>query len=311
MRNEIYRRELNWIENLSLALSVFAANISAVIRVMVIVFLPISLLEVIISERLLNAMTIFQQVMETMSHMTTAQQSEQILQVVMQMLTNDLLLGAISLFLQPVGIIAIAKVVKQYVDGEEIAFSKALSEAFSCMPAILLTGVIYGVLILLGGLVIIPGVYYGIAWCFYLFCIGLREKSGMEALCYSKGLVKGKWLRTFVYLLALSAISLLWNSAFELLYAFAPEGTVTDVMYHFLCYFSAAFVAVGECLLFLNREAVADGACVFGTGYVNDFASAEKEDTPAEPVEGTVDGVSEEETEEVSLLEEKSENEHK
>jgi hypothetical protein len=56
---------------------------------------------------------------------------------------------------------------------------------------------------------------------------------------------------------------------------------------------------------------VAEGACVFGTGFVDDFSSAD--DVPAEPVEGTVDGVAEEKTEEIiGLLENKNdENENK
>ena len=85
---------------------------------------------------------------------------------------------------------------------------------------------------------------------------------------------------------------------------------MANVMYQFLCYISVGFVAVGECLLYLNRKAVADGACVFGTAFVDDVASAKE--MPAEPVEGTVDGAAEEKTEEVvGLLENKEENENK
>ena len=84
---------------------------------------------------------------------------------------------------------------------------------------------------------------------------------------------------------------------------------MADVLYQFLCYISVGFVAVGECLLYLNRKAVAEGACVFGTAFVDDVTS----DVAAEPVEGTVDGVAEEKTEEViGLLENKNdENENK
>ena len=84
-----------------------------------------------------------------------------------------------------------------------------------------------------------------------------------------------------------------------------------DLVYQFLSYISVGFVAVGECLLYLNRKAVAEGACVFDTDFVNAYAARE-EDLLAEPVEGTVDGVTDDPTEETSLLEEKKEeNEHK
>ena len=51
-------------------------------------------------------------------------------------------------------------------------------------------------------------------------------------------------------------------------------------VYQFLCYFSAAFVTVGEALLFLNREAVTYGIP----------AEPAAEDAPAESVTGTVEG---------------------
>ena len=104
---------------------------------------------------------------------------------------------------------------------------------------------------------------------------------------------------------------MLWNTAFDFLCGFMGEGLKRDLFYQFLCYISVGFTAVGECLLYLNRKAVAEGACVFGTAFVDDITPAS--DVPAEPVEGTVDGVEEEKTEEIAgLLEDKKdENENK
>ena len=104
---------------------------------------------------------------------------------------------------------------------------------------------------------------------------------------------------------------MLWNTAFGAICSIMGDTLQADLFYQFLCYFAVGFSAVGECLLYLNRKAVADGACVFGTGFVDDFASAD--DMPAEPVEGTVDGFEEEKAEEtMGLLEEKTEeNENK
>ena len=140
-----------------------------------------------------------------------------------------------------------------------MSFGTALSEAFTMMPTIVITGIIYGVMIFLGSIVIVPGVYYSIAWGLYLYAIGLSGQKGWDALRYSKGLVKGRWWRTFGYMWLLSIIAMLWNSAFELIYTFAPDGIASDILYHFLCYFSAAFVAVGETLLFINREGITYG----------------------------------------------------
>lgn len=284
MRNEIYNREWRWIEQLSAAFHVFSANISSVIKVMAIIFLPISLLQVIIGDRMMSAYTVFQQL--TQMDIAAINQSE-LLTTAYHVLLNYGLLLMVTLFLEPVGIIAIAKVVKQYIDGKEVSMGQALSEAFSLMPTIIVTGIIYGVLVFLGSIVIVPGVYFSIAWGFYLFCIGLSGKKGWAALKYSKELVKGKWWRTFAYLWLLSIVAMLWDSVFQLIYVFVPAGTASDILYQFLCYFSLAFVTVGETLLFINREAI-----TFGVRPAVDAPVAEipEENRPLESVEGTVEG---------------------
>lgn len=287
MRNEIYNREWRWIEQLSAAFHVFSANIGSVLKVMAVIFLPISLVGVMISDRMVTAYTLFQQLVQAGNAATVHVDASLLMDTTYQILINYGLLYMVSLFLEPVGVIAIAKMVKQYIDGKEISMGEALSEAFSLMPTIIVTGIIYGVLIFLGSMIIIPGIYFSIAWGFYLFGIGLSGKKGWDALKYSKSLVKGKWWRTFGYLWLLSIIAILWNSVFDLICGFAPTGIITDLLYHFLCYFSAAFVAVGETLLFINREAI-----TYGVGPTVDAPTGETHggEMPVEPVEGTVEG---------------------
>lgn len=308
MKNQIYNRELNWTELVATAMHIFAATFGSFVKVLMFIFLPISLLEGVI----LGRMTATSAAIDGISQMASPSNAniQEMMGLFMQMMTQEFLLYAVAMFLQPVGTIAIAKMVKQFIDGEKIEAGKAISEALNHMPAILITGFIYGALVLLGSFVIIPGVYFGIAWGLYAFCIAFEDKKGWDALRGSKALVQGKWWRTLGYLFLLSCVSMLWNSVFQLICSFFGESTMANVIYQFLCYISVGFVAVGECLLYLNRKAVADGACVFGTAFVDDVASAK--DMPAEPVEGTVDGAAEEKTEEVvGLLENKEENENK
>lgn len=308
LKNQIYNRELNWTELVATAMHIFAATFGSFVKVLMFIFLPISLLEGVI----LGRMTATSAAIDGISQMASPSNAniQEMMGLFMQMMTQEFLLYAVAMFLQPVGTIAIAKMVKQFIDGEKIEAGKAISEALNHMPAILITGFIYGALVLLGSFVIIPGVYFGIAWGLYAFCIAFEDKKGWDALRGSKVLVQGKWWRTLGYLFLLSCVSMLWNSVFQLICSFFGESTMANVIYQFLCYISVGFVAVGECLLYLNRKAVADGACVFGTAFVDDVASAK--DMPAEPVEGTVDGTAEEKTEEViGLLENKEENENK
>lgn len=277
MNNDFFYREWNWIEQLSAAFHVFAANIKSILKVMLVVFLPISILESIINGRMLSAYTVFQQIAQAGVSLSN---EADFFQAAYQVLFHSGLTLLVSLFLQPVGTIAIAKVVKQFVTKQEISFGTALGEAFSLMPTIVVSGIIYGVLIVLTSLIIVPGIYLSVAWVFYLYAIGLSDKKGMEPMRYSKSLVKGKWWRTLGYLLLLSVIAMLWNSAFQLIYSFFPNENIADAVYQFLCYFSAAFVTVGEVLLFLNRESITYGMPT----------EPAAEDTPAESVTGTVEG---------------------
>ena len=309
LRNEIYHRELKWMELIAGAMHVFAAIFGSFAKVLLFIFLPISLLESVILERMTQAQLWLLHVDGNMAVSQT--QMQEMLQMLGNLLTQEFLLYAVAMFLQPVGVIAVAKMVKQYIDGEKVEAGKAISEALNQMPAILITGFLYGVLVLLGSFVIVPGVYFGIAWGLYTCCIAFEDKKGWDALRSSKALVQGKWWRTFGYLFLLACVSVLWNSVFEMICSFVGEGMLPDLVYQFLSYISVGFVAVGECLLYLNRKAVAEGACVFDTDFVNAYAARE-EDLLAEPVEGTVDGVTDDPTEETSLLEEKKEeNEHK
>ena len=309
LRNEIYNRELRGMELVSASMQIFAAIFGSFLKVLMFLFLPISLLESVI----LGRMTDTSAAIDSISQLATPSNAnvQEMVALFTQMMTQEFLLYAVAMFRQPVGNIAIAKMVKQYLDGEKMEAGKAIGEALNHMPAILITGFIYGSLVLLGSFVIVPGVYFGIAWGLYACVIAFEDKKGWDALRASKELVQGKWWKTLGYLFLLSCVAMLWNTAFDFLCGFMGEGLKRDLFYQFLCYISVGFTAVGECLLYLNRKAVAEGACVFGTAFVDDITPAS--DVPAEPVEGTVDGVEEEKTEEIiPLLEdEKDENENK
>ena len=274
MNHDFFHREWNWIEQLSLSFHVFAANMKAILKVLLIAFLPLSILGSVINGRMLNAYLVFQQLAEAGTGLSN---EADLINAGTQVLFHSGLTVLISLFLQPVGIIAIAKVVKQFLTEQEISFGTALGEAFSLMPAIVASGIIYGVLVFLASLLIVPGIYLSVAWVFYLYALGLSEKRGMEALRYSRSLVRGRWWRTLGYLLLLAVIAMLWNSAFQLVYSLLPQGHIADAAYQLLSYFSAAYVTVGQVLLFLNREAVTYGVPM-------------QTDVPAESVDGTVEG---------------------
>jgi hypothetical protein len=80
-------------------------------------FLPISLLETVILQRMAQMQGMMIHIDGSMT--PTQPQVQQMLEQMMQMMTQEFLLYAVAMFLQPVGNIAIAKMVKQYLDGEK------------------------------------------------------------------------------------------------------------------------------------------------------------------------------------------------
>lgn len=262
MKEELYSREMRWNELFSRAFYIFLQNIKEIFMVMLVIFLPISLLD----SAILDGMTSLTQALQQLLSQTTADSAnllqvdtDEVLLLVQQVIVHEVLFFAVTLFLQPVGTIAIAKLMKQRLDGAEISVKCAILEALNLEPTILVSGLIYGVLVGLGSLVLIPGVYFSIAWGLYLYCIGLGERKGWDALRHSKELVKGKWWRTLGYFYLLSAIATLWNTMFQTILLLDTSSLFLQLLYHFLCYFSAAFIAIGEGLLFLNREAISGG----------------------------------------------------
>ncbi len=289
MKDDIFQRELTWIELLSRAFQVFAANRPAVLTVLCVIFLPLSILQSVILDRMMMGADALNSFLEVGN-----MGQEQVMQLMMQTILHECLYFAVVLFLEPVGIIAIAKLTKQFLMQEELSAKKAMAEAMQMQPSIITAGLIYGVLVILGSMLIIPGVYLAIAWCLYLYCVGLCGDGGWRALCHSRELVKGNWWKTCLYYLALSAVVYLWNTVFQVIYLIGEPNSATDALYHFLTYFSNAFMVTGMALLFINRETMVGGMRIFAQA---EEVSAQKAEESAESVDKALPAEVEKDTE--------------
>ena len=147
MREDIFRRELYLMELIMKAVQVFAANIPAILTVLCVVFLPLSILQSVILDRMMTGA-------DALGTFLTAGNlpQGQVMQLMTQTLLHDCLYLAVVLFLEPVGIIAVAKLTKQHLMQEELSAKKAMAEAIQMQPAIIVSGLLYGVLVVLGGM---------------------------------------------------------------------------------------------------------------------------------------------------------------
>lgn len=265
MRDEIYQRELGWMELVSRAFFEFFQNIKGILFVMVAVFLPVSLLDSVILTRL-NAINSFLSTVQAAG--TFLENREGIMQAMNHTIIGSVLGMAVALFLVPVGTIAIAKMVKQRIDGEEPDVKTALKEALVLEPTIIVAGFIHGVLTTLGMFVVIPGIWLSVSWALYVYGIGLGGRKGWDSLRHSGELVRERWWRTFGYMFVLGCIASLWNLVLAAVFAYveiiAGKHFIVFLMESFFGYISNSFVLVGMALLFINRESQYLGWQPFG-----------------------------------------------
>jgi hypothetical protein len=112
------------------------------------------------------------------------------------------------------GYVAVRKVVsKEKFDVKE-TFSKALAIA----PKFFAVSMLVGIVVSLGFiLLIIPGIIFGVWYCFSLFIL-INEKTGiLESMRRSKALVKGRFWAVFGRLIVFMLFALLGNIVFSFL----------------------------------------------------------------------------------------------
>lgn len=120
-------------------------------------------------------------------------------------------------------------------------------------------GITVFALLLLG---IIPGIIWSLYYVYSSYIVGVRGRSGGDALAYSKSLVKGKWWRTFgfylVFLLAGIVPALVIGMIIQMGVEFLPKekvvASVVDVVTSLIMDMGIAFFTVQGMVFFVNVE---------------------------------------------------------
>lgn len=254
MLEGIKNRELGIMEVLSISVNIFIKNFSAIMVVVGILFFPISILNAMILDKLSSSTVIIMNLIESGEAFENFSTHAP---VFLSFFENHGLQMAVLMFLEPVGIISVSKVTKNYVDGEPIHVKDAIGEALNCLWKVIITGIPYTFLVFVATLVfIIPGIYLGVIWTFYIYAIGLRQLNGWKALQYSKKLTEGKFWKTFLFLIVISLVTGGWDWIISSACLLLPEHIGTDILYYTLSYITGSFAFIGMTVLYMNREAV-------------------------------------------------------
>ncbi|GAB4164190.1 MAG: hypothetical protein Fur003_6450 [Candidatus Dojkabacteria bacterium] len=135
---------------------------------------------------------------------------------------------------------------------EELFKTKVSSKLMSGFVTYLLAGLIgFGLLLLL----IVPGVIFLVQAAFVGIIAILTDKKNMDAINYSKQLVKGRWFETFGYLLLITLFSGAVAWAIGAVIFMFSDSYVTAVLYDVITEIPLAIGSIFLVVVYLNYTA--------------------------------------------------------
>ncbi|MDP3793544.1 MAG: hypothetical protein Q8R07_02210, partial [Candidatus Uhrbacteria bacterium] len=134
-------------------------------------------------------------------------------------------------------------------------YKTALKASLSRWLPAIGTNIILGIFLVgLLLLFIIPGFIYSVFWGFATYAVILNDKSGREALRYSKSIVKGRWWKTFWYNIVFVFLMLLTTFVAGGILGFLPDRGVFGIISDTLIDVAFAFFTVVLTIFFINFD---------------------------------------------------------
>ncbi len=150
---------------------------------------------------------------------------------------------------------SIAVIVERVISQKEVSAIEAVTLAFSKLGKGILTSLyLFVIVFALTLLFVIPGIIYSNYYLFVLYVVALRNKSGGEALDYSKMLVEGQWWRVFGVLLGAALIFGIAELAISLPLSLISNSPYMAIITNAITLFSNVIFTVMPIVLFLNSD---------------------------------------------------------
>lgn len=253
MLESIRNRELNVGEMFSYSFELFKKNIKPILFIMILVFFPISIILSIVHIQT-------QPLAEILGLSVFTPNYEDYAPIMKELWLYYGITLLLNIAVEPLGIIAIAVVTKERVYGQEIHYKEALLHAISKGGTIILVGIVCMIGVGAGTLLlVIPGIFLGNLWCFYLYAIGIRNKEKLDSLNYSMDLVRGKWWFTFWITIILSVIVNVGSYCISAILSAGSDYFFVQVLSYMGMYFFYAYTIVFMSVYFLNRDLLCNG----------------------------------------------------
>ncbi len=248
MLNELRNKELRMVEMFSFSAKIFRENLVPILFITILVFFPISIVLNIVTTQIDQSLSVLHGA--TVVNGTGLMMKNEITKLIIYLLVMMILF----VFLEPLGIISVAKGAEKRICGEDVHYGEIILYALSKGPSIILTGILYTFFVGLASILFFPAIYLGIIWGFYVYAIGLRDKSGLDALRYSRNLVRGRWWLTFGIFLVLGLLTSAFTYGIDVICMAGSGMFFMDVLSSVLVYIIQAFVMTFMTVWFINRE---------------------------------------------------------
>ena len=159
----------------------------------------------------------------------------------------------LQLLLGTLATMAIAFYVRDLKEGKNSDFSNIMRSSFKRWPNALWSNLIAGFfLFFLFILFIIPGIIYSIYWVFITVSVILDNKSGMEALNYSKSLVQNKWWQVCKFLAIFILISAFIGFALSSILFIVPNIFILNIISDTFIDIGLSFITVCMVIYYLK-----------------------------------------------------------
>ncbi len=233
--------------------SAIKKNLMAVMYILLIIYFPINILSGYISLAAENIQVSVDitEVLTSTEMMESFVTSPEYIRLAMYNFMSLIIETALS----PFGAMAVIYIVKNSFEEKETSFKEALSVSFSNGWRFICSMVIYSVCVsLLSILGIIPGVFLGVAWHFYLQAIVLDDCRGISSLGFSRRLVKGRWWKTFWYIVVFYCMNYVASYLIEMIFALGQTSYMSVVIMGLILSFLEMIFVSAKTVVYINYQ---------------------------------------------------------
>ena len=101
---------------------------------------------------------------------------------------------------------------------------------------------------------VIPGIFMGVVWYFYLQAIVLDDCRGIKSLGYSRELVKGRWWKTFLYMIVFYLLNYAASYLISMLFMWGAGSYFSIVVAGVVLSFVSMIFVAAKTVVYINFQ---------------------------------------------------------